>query len=539
MVNATKGQRDHMTLDHGLTREDCSFEGPRGTWHVSRVGPVKQNNKSWHAVWWDVFPHLKQEPGIPTKTYVTSSLLSVTDASGSIVPYPPVHMHHAHMYYTDSRAPLHPHTPFLSETHGDASCDSTNRGPSCYMFNIPDTFGFIAPESFFADSVVNFVADGDMEFWFDYSVQILHDEKGQEAIVLFPLGIDEFNPVQYREAHTFQVPKTGESVNWNTMRVPMDSELMWWKWHVHAYFVEDVWVINAREEDIGLNKGVFKLKDTPLPPEEQVPTSAGYSPIPCLLLKGQVFDADEHGLSLAQVKSHIMDNLERFRSKGNPDAAIVHAMGDVWDSHEVIGGVPAARRQLTVPLAGFKLKASQEYTTVSFFKARPEFGVLPEDAEPVRMHVKLAMYLRPDFSAFQEEEEEEEEVVTAKDAGAAEGTSAPASSASGVGGAWQLSVPKPDGSLDDPMLKFVKGAGDKMEAYLEGSVYTGKVSKLKVTGSKFSFSFKAPTPLGFKVSIPMEGSCSAEEVNGVVKTPFGESKFTGKKLPEGTLVDGH
>jgi len=536
VLDASAGDRSHMTKQHGLMKMDCSFKGRRGTWHVSRVGPIKQvpGKKSWHNVWWDAFPQLAQEPGKGSmKRFVTGSLLSVTtsDKEMDIIPYPPVHMHHAHLYYTDPKAPFHPHTPFISETHGDASCPSGGRGPSCYMWNMPKGYGVIAPERFFADSMVNFVTEGEQEFWFDYSVQVLGEDEEEaastETVFHFPIGIYDFNPVEYRRANTYKVPKTGVSVNWNTMHVPMDSEIMWWKWHVHAYYVDDVWIIKAPDSALGLGRGKYVLKEDPLPKEIRLNTSEGHCPVHTpSVLRGQIFNAEEKGVSLHEVKASILLHLERYRAEGHPDARVLYKLGDVRDSHEVFDGFWAARRPLQRVDEHF-LKASDDITVVAFH--RPMFGVVPEEAPDVMMHIKFACVLRPDFSAFggdDEDEDGEEEAGGGGGSGAAAG-----GKKSPLEGDWKLEVPQPDGSLDYPTLSF-KDEGGKIHAYLEGSVYTGEVSKLKVDGAKYSYSFKAPTPLGFKVTVPMSGEVKGDSLSGELKTPFGTSKYKGDRQAE-------
>lgn len=75
-------------------------------------------------------------------------------------------------------------------------------------------YGFPFAEDYFFDSLINFVVppqdpDGD-EFYFQAAIY-----EADEVTVGMPLpvfsGVDDFNPLQQPEAHTFRVPKDGKA----------------------------------------------------------------------------------------------------------------------------------------------------------------------------------------------------------------------------------------------------------------------------------------------------------------------------------------
>eukprot|EP00658_Telonema_sp_P-2_P064198 TRINITY_DN5309_c0_g2_i1.p1 TRINITY_DN5309_c0_g2~~TRINITY_DN5309_c0_g2_i1.p1 ORF type:complete len:383 (+),score=53.12 TRINITY_DN5309_c0_g2_i1:105-1253(+) len=95
--------------------------------------------------------------------------------------------------------------------------------------------------------------------------------------------ISDGNPVQYTEAGTFRVPLDRESLNWEQLptdpkdnRFPFrfDSELLWWKVHMHWSHAQDLWVVlDASPIELGLGHAPFIQHRTPctLPPDWPYP----------------------------------------------------------------------------------------------------------------------------------------------------------------------------------------------------------------------------------------------------------------------------
>ena len=69
---------------------------------------------------------------------LATRMLATVDAHGEVFSYPPIHMHHYHLYQVDVDGLLAPYSHFLkTETHGDSGCPISGLGGLCYMQTFP------------------------------------------------------------------------------------------------------------------------------------------------------------------------------------------------------------------------------------------------------------------------------------------------------------------------------------------------------------------------------------------------------------------
>jgi len=243
-------------------------------------------------------------------------------------------------------------------------------------------------------------------------------------------GIDDFNPLQQPEAHTFRIPKTGHHANWESLEVEFDAEVIGEKVHSHWYFTTDFWVIEATPEELGLNKAPFVLTDVPCTPGHEWPYDTKPaktsdqdddgkhtvhcdntdSPIPATMKLGELLALEKTGMDIEEFQSYILKNLAEHRAKTGKRAGILFKSGDPNKFQTTIDGTPYWYRSRNYP--GFTdLHGGSILTAIGFYKdttgmATPK-ALAPGDKaaapdamasmadNPVRMHLKKVTFARP------------------------------------------------------------------------------------------------------------------------------------------------
>merc|ERR1711871_493032 len=78
------------------------------------------------------------------QSFVTATVFAPTHSNGTVLPFPPIHVHHAHV----RREPLDPvsNSLFL-QTHGDSSCLVDEGGHRCYFETWPLPFARRLPRT--------------------------------------------------------------------------------------------------------------------------------------------------------------------------------------------------------------------------------------------------------------------------------------------------------------------------------------------------------------------------------------------------------
>eukprot|EP00658_Telonema_sp_P-2_P026281 TRINITY_DN205_c0_g2_i3.p1 TRINITY_DN205_c0_g2~~TRINITY_DN205_c0_g2_i3.p1 ORF type:complete len:432 (-),score=67.68 TRINITY_DN205_c0_g2_i3:414-1709(-) len=333
------------------------------------------------------------------------------DKDGRAVGQPPVHYHHFHTYEVNSLLPIWPHMVFVNfEAHGDDDCDQHGLGAMCHMKISPPGYGEHVAPRHFVDSVVNWVEDLHMdpeaEFWIETNLRVTYNPE-VTTTVPFLMGNIPFLPTgSIADAGTYPVPKNTESMTWNVLKYPeFDFELLWWKTHYHALFLDEVWVLEGDGAEIlGLDQDPFILDTPPLTwddfpkrAEPVEPSSYGTIenymdnslPLPMDNLKfakREILDLGPTRFNNTNaVKIELLRRLKAW-NEANPDRAAefiwMHGHGPALEGEA--NKSYSSRTPLTPNKYDFK--AGEVMTTIAFHN-----NVACNDAcmagEPVRMHV--------------------------------------------------------------------------------------------------------------------------------------------------------
>lgn len=417
------------TRDHGKTLSQCKFPGTpaeRGHWYVNKVGPFTNRNKgSWHFIWFHAFAKWAQEfemPGVFGRK-MTASLVSFSDKGGNIVPFPPLHMHHFHLFQVDPLAPYWPHIVFTDgETHGDDMCAHEGLGALCYFKMYPPGFGRQAVPRYFVDSLANFVADpvpgvDDVEFYCETSILVTEDKRlNLEPVMPFLPMMPGMHGAMPALAGTYIVPKHVDSMTWFVYETPYSIEYLWWKWHTHYYYTNEIWIVVGDGHEIfGLDSEPYVLTQVPFTTDEWTDARRNPTGDPVTEFRGDIeqfakfhfavpqdweLPYTQRYLDLSQTQFGTMehaqnDMLDRYREfnkrqllTGGPPAEFLYRVGDIETFHSKVGGRMWTHRPLTKPSRN-AIPRGTKLTVVAFHRNTPFLcGDTCEDSkQPVRQHV--------------------------------------------------------------------------------------------------------------------------------------------------------
>lgn len=248
---------------------ECTVEDPSepgAFWSVQRVGPmVSTGGDMTYFLSWDDPGHLRAQIPEGGALYLTGYAARTLTADGEQVPYPPIHLHHAHLnpdincyswltgFLVKSvvRAALasfmlNPWAPIASllaishaiadsridQMHGDAQCPEALGGLDCMVHRVDNGWGTPLHRSFYTDTMVQDVRAANsppMELWYESTMRI--SRRIQKPISRF------FRKSAASEAATRD--KYGFLPDpYVTYRVPTDT---------HSYFAGGDWVAPDRE----------------------------------------------------------------------------------------------------------------------------------------------------------------------------------------------------------------------------------------------------------------------------------------------------
>ena len=168
--------RLHQFTAHPFTtfrRKVCHAPHPTRpgvTISIERAGPlVTHGDYDWTQIFLQDVGHLSDM----TKgkvVYVVGGMFAPVDINGTILGYPPLHIHHAHLFPYGTRDELRekirhgPEDPspdqhdVLIQSHGDSECARAEGGVACMLTELDEGLGFRIEESrtgFLADFTVN------------------------------------------------------------------------------------------------------------------------------------------------------------------------------------------------------------------------------------------------------------------------------------------------------------------------------------------------------------------------------------------------
>ena len=380
-------------FDHGKVRRKCSFGAPRGTWHVERVGPFRfYESDEWHAAWWDPFKAHEYEPPANIGHFIIGSFVSLVMGNGEVLAYPPVHMHHFHLFQGDRVGILQPHTHYVgTETHGDSGCLRSSLSGLCYMQVFPEGYGLPFSENYFCDSNVNFVSGSPSpegtEFWFQAAIYVPH--AGDEAYIHMPtpikaLGNQLMNPLQKPEAGTYRVPNEGEAATWYEEKAMFSGKIAWLHWHAHYFYQQDYWIfVDVPAQELGLNSPPYVLHKTYCgdSPESwpkvygfDTRPDANHGPVHCRKLDspmgqspliGAILDLTPNGLTIDGMKAQLLVQLAAYRERTGK-GTILAKQGDVRAFNENFGSAGWASSKPLITPSTARLEQGMPIVAVAF-----------------------------------------------------------------------------------------------------------------------------------------------------------------------------
>lgn len=326
----------------------CEVKDPNdgSTWVAQRIGPFrsKGNYDWWQFAWDDVFHTTDLMNKYPEGIYITKHFTGGVDASGDVLPFPPIHVHHVHaspgfknVYWADPldcmRAALTGRGDksnvcnhafhVVYEQHGDYQCTDRDGGVKCLLEDLPSGYAKLLVRPLTINGELNDVRapnSPEMVWWYQtamqYTPKVIADKR-QESLQLKPLSFHymwspgRFNfSDQSTMVNTFLAPTYKDTFIWFTGHMQHDADFVRAKMHTHNTLFDESYLFAATPAQLGM--------DTP-----------NFRP------KGKVYDVmdpkDMGFESIAAIKQHIMDRYERCRQLDSSVRIICHARTDNAD----------------------------------------------------------------------------------------------------------------------------------------------------------------------------------------------------------------
>lgn len=230
---------------------DPEDEENKDVWRFQRVGPFfGTGSYDWHDVLYNNPTNLKEAMQKEQSMFITGSYIAVVDEKGVPYPYPPIHLHHIHVYENNF-------IPESFERHGDAGCFSDKGGTDCLLELLPEGYGFkVSKKGLEVSCNVNDVRAANseqIEFYFEIAFRTTPKHVIPIARAGFMLPGDPYSP-----ATTYDL--TGQpSVLWSTFKNPLDQYMWFYGIHSHMSMVDELYIFTASADDVGLNKAPYVL----------------------------------------------------------------------------------------------------------------------------------------------------------------------------------------------------------------------------------------------------------------------------------------
>ncbi|KAK3287374.1 hypothetical protein CYMTET_5112 [Cymbomonas tetramitiformis] len=257
-----KGIYSQDCVEHkpALLRADAApTDGDSDEWRIQRIGPLKSSGgDDWHDLLFSDPTSLRKYLRWHPSLSITGSFIGIVDGvTGEPLAYPPVRLHHIHVY-TDH------FTQESFERHSDSGCLSREGGAKCLMEMFPAGYGMRVERPYEvacsfndvrASKQANVAKSNQTELMYFLEIGFQTTLRRVTPITrgAFMLAGDPYSP-----AMTYDIPNT-PSVLWSTMKNPRDQYLWFYGIHSHMPMVDELWILTAEAETIGLNKGQYVL----------------------------------------------------------------------------------------------------------------------------------------------------------------------------------------------------------------------------------------------------------------------------------------
>ncbi|KAK3274663.1 hypothetical protein CYMTET_17163 [Cymbomonas tetramitiformis] len=253
----------------GINFKDCEEsvnpdDPTADVWRIQRIGPMTSvGGYDWHSIFYNDPANMKEPLSKNPKLFITGDFIAVTDEGGEPLPYPPIHLHHVHMYNDDIQVPQH------FERHGDSACLNNEGAAECLLQVYPEGYGiqFSRPYQIGADLNDVRAADSEVLPWyFEVSFRINHRPVTPISRNSFAMPGDPWS-----EVTTYELGEEN-SFLWATFKNPFDQYIWFYGVHVHMSRADEIWVFTDKADDIGLNQGKYVVRDPLYTWESLVPT---------------------------------------------------------------------------------------------------------------------------------------------------------------------------------------------------------------------------------------------------------------------------
>ena len=360
-------------------------------WHIFRIGAMSSSGGyDWHSIVNDDDP-LAMLPSLKAhgRLWITAFDMSTLDAKMSLLPLPPIHIHHSHLgarwNSTKTGQFYSEHGLSIGFSHADTACRPDAGGPMCQMRTFPAGYGMRYEEAMGFDGLLNDVRDkgsSPLTFYFEVAISFT------TTPVQRPIGLIYCNtavvPV-LQETHpddqwfgTFEVPAAQESIVWSVNRYDYSGKLLNLWLHTHTAFGYDgMWLVNGAPSDLGLALADWQHFEYPFRP-------------------------NEHGLTTGDFKEHVLRSMRAngltFRCILNPHN--VHLDDD--NPRLMRPGIYGFMSDVSCYEGADVVRAGEPITTIAFFSPRMN-NPIPASGKPVTAGMLYQQHIHyQSFAVFDE-----------------------------------------------------------------------------------------------------------------------------------------
>jgi len=248
---------------------------------IQRIGPFPTYGgfDFWEMCWSDVGHLSKKFEQHPDGLYVSSYNTVVVDEEGTVLPLPPIHVHHFHMapkwwiftkykqqkvkdfssllaakeelektygnWITDQSG------NYLGGSGGDGQCDSHLGGMACFNLEMPKDSGMLIKDPLETEGVLNDVRIPDspeMNWWLQISLSWTPKTSDRKMRAMSSLFINNPFPL-----FSLYVVKTDQSyLVWHCYPVPRSGHVHSVRLHFHVATAKHIFMFNGSPGTLGL-----------------------------------------------------------------------------------------------------------------------------------------------------------------------------------------------------------------------------------------------------------------------------------------------
>ena len=272
---------------------------------IERSGPVVSHAGNWHhfAGHGAALPETLSDNHM---YYATRMFMGAVDSSGKIFGYPPLEMHHLHL------SPSNLQTELAFQSHSDTQCSRPD-GVRCLIWDMPAGYGvrMQTPKSGgYAFGVINDVrrSAAPLPYWIEIGL-IVTDRAKRPMSVVTVTNPYSINSILNFGVDAFPHAAASESFHWYSARLKHGGTYSTPILHSHWEWTSELLVFAASPSQLGLSDPRLRPKR----PWEEIILA-------------------ERGLIAAEIREHIMTNLNLAASKQGTDAPrLVASSSDALD----------------------------------------------------------------------------------------------------------------------------------------------------------------------------------------------------------------